>query len=250
MLDGGVQQISHFLLVGIARGLKRIRSQTKADIATAGILALSGATSTRNSHVSISSRPHSRGDRPSSRPHSRGDTRSDTAATARARTAIATPVTPGKSWAQVVRDPPPPPGLAIGPSSTATVDAAMAPEYYNLWARYYGHDKFTGPYSPAALALLEAEHGEITTEDIDTAIHGDDGIDPISFWNTPTAPKAMRDIAQQHEKRMVEDKVRDWMVDAAFARRKGKGKRGGAVAEVEALDVGDIAVGEEAFKEV
>lgn len=233
MLDADVQQISHFLLVGIARGLKDIRRVTRADIATAGTSALSG---TKESHA------------PTSNLRQRRD---DTNATA----SIATTATPGieakKTWAQVLRDPPP--VVDIHPSASVAFNPATAPEYYNLWAQFYSQDKFTGPYNPAALALLEAEHGEITTADIDGAIRGDDGTDPITFWNSASAPKAMQEIAQQHDKRIVEEKIRDWKVEAEFTKRKGKGKRGAAVrmpVEVEALDVEEISVGEEACKDV
>lgn len=130
----------------------------------------------------------------------------------------------------------------------------MVPNYYKLWAEFYGADKFGGPCDAESLAKLEAEHGAFTEEEIQRALNGDDGIDPISSWNFDGAPKPLFDLAQEHERRMLDDKVRRWIDDEVsqedtVMESEGEEDGGAMVSEVGDLDVDDFAFGEEACKE-
>lgn len=160
--------------------------------------------------------------------------------------------------------------VAAGRATPPVVNRVMVPDYYNVWAEFYGAERFGGPYDAAALAKLEAEHGAFTDEEIQRALNGDDGIDPISFWNFSGAPKPLFDIAQQHEKRILDDKVLEWIHQGAAQKdtaMESDGEDDGAMtgevgdlgideedagamdSEVGDLDIDEVAFGEEACKD-
>lgn len=226
LLTGSVGRISHYYLVGIEQALDDIDNEEEAAAAAAAPATTAPAPAITNTN-----------------------TTPDPTTTSRTR---ATSI----SWADVVAGRhAASPADVQGPSTAPVVRTVTVPNYYNLWAEFYGEDRFSGPYDAAGLARLEAEHGEITAQDIDSAINGDDGIDPISFWNFAAAPKPMLEIARQHEKRMVDDKVLGWNDDGVLEEGGGMELEDEttAVRNTDVVDVwvvDDIAFGEEACKEL
>lgn len=231
LLTGSVGPISHYYLVGIEQALDDIDiEEDEAAAAAAAAVLATTATATATAPVITTT-----------------ITTPDPTATGQIR---ATTI----SWADVVAGRHAASHADVqGPSTAPVVRTVMVPNYYNLWAEFYGEDRFSSPYDAAALARLEAEHGEITARDIDSAINGDDGIDPISFWNFAAAPKPMLEIAGQHEKQIVHDKVLGWNDDGVLEEGDGMEVEDEttAVRNTDVVDVwvvDDIAFGEEACK--
>lgn len=50
---------------------------------------------------------------------------------------------------------------------------------------------------PAEKFVADCE--SLSDGEIDRALLGDDGVDPISFWNFPGAPKELLDLSRQQE---------------------------------------------------
>lgn len=87
----------------------------------------------------------------------------------------------------------------------------------------------------------------LTEEDIDRALSGIDDIDPSTFWNFPSAPKELREIAQQRERDAIEDRISKWSDDCYVGEEDDcyageEGEHGPKVF----LNVQDVLFGEEA----
>lgn len=128
------------------------------------------------------------------------------------------------------------------------VNIAMLPNYDSVWTELFGQRNFTIPWCDARTSdgHIGDYEGSITMEEIDRAMIGDDGIDPISFWKFPTAPKELFDLAHKQEKRVLDDRVMAWE-DRCFVERYDSEEDDCLVLPV--LNVEEVSFGEDAFRE-
>lgn len=135
--------------------------------------------------------------------------------------------------------------------SDATVNTVIVPNYYHVWAEFYGLDNLGESDRPDALGRIEAEFDHSSEEGLDSAMSSDSEMDPIPAWNLPGAPKGLLRISQDTAKKTLENKIREWDTTAASDREyetylsdsSGEGDLSG---ENDELDVAVIEVGEEA----
>lgn len=135
--------------------------------------------------------------------------------------------------------------------SDATVNTVIVPNYYHVWAEFYGLDNLSESNLPDALGRIEAEFDHSSEEGLDSAMSSDSEMDPIPAWNLPGASKGLLKIAQDTAKKNLENKIREWDTTAAsdadyetdLSESSGEGDSTG---EDDELDVAVIEVGEEA----
>lgn len=125
------------------------------------------------------------------------------------------------------------------------VNIAMLPNYDAVWTELFGQRSFAIPWCDARTSdgPIGDYEGSITVEEIDRAMIGDDGIDPISFWKFPTAPKELFDLAHKEEKRILDDRIMAWE-DRCFVEGYDSEED-----DCPVLNVEEVAFGEDAFRE-
>lgn len=152
-------------------------------------------------------------------------------------------------------------------TSTTAVNMATLPNYYNFWAYFYYYDSSGGAFNMHVFEALVAAHEEISNNELDRAVAGDDGCDPIGFWAIPRGSPAMVEGLRRAERGILEWGIQEWddhgvleedelhdsgnvqgyggvVLDMARFSVDGRGYYGNAGGL--ALDLPEISVGEEA----
>lgn len=133
-------------------------------------------------------------------------------------------------------------------SVAPVVNTAMLPNYDAVWTELFGQRNFAIPWCDARTydGPIGDYEGSVTMEEIDRAMIGDDGIDPISFWNFPTAPKELFNLAHKQEKRIFDDRIIAWE-DRCFV--EGYDSEEDDCPVLPVLNVKEVSFGEDAFPE-
>lgn len=126
----------------------------------------------------------------------------------------------------------------------ATVNTVIIPDYYHVWAEFYGLENVSVANLPDAISRLQAEYDQSSVDDLDSVMTSDCGMDPIVLG----APKGLFKIAQDTAKQTLDNKILEWDTNAVgeeVGEEEGN-EVGGEDDEEDELDVAEIAFGEEA----
>lgn len=138
-------------------------------------------------------------------------------------------------------------------SVAPVVNAALLPNYDDVWTELYREHSFREhnfaiPWCDARTfdGPLSDHDGSVTNEEIDRVLMGDDGIDPISFWGFPGAPKELFDLARKQEKSILDNRILDWE-DCCSGGDDADESEDHHGALPPGLDMKEVAFGEDAF---
>lgn len=126
----------------------------------------------------------------------------------------------------------------------AAVNTVIIPDYYHVWAEFYGLENVSDSNLPEAISRLQAEYDQSSNDDLDSVMTSDCGMDPIF----PGAPKGLLKIAQETAKQTLDNKILEWDTNAVgeLGAEEDGNDVGGEDDEEDELDVAEIAFGEEA----
>lgn len=124
----------------------------------------------------------------------------------------------------------------------------MLPNYDTVWTDLYSQYHPAMPWcnSHTDDGPIDDYDASVTGSEIDRAMQGDDGIDPISFWNFRGAPKELFDLASEQERHILDDRILNWESRCSSDGTDWEVDHG--VVE-SGLDVKEISFGEDAFQE-